>query len=241
MNHTFAVSVVARSSVTHNLEMESVWNRQYGSRDETDDEYGYQSVYRGDQKNTTNFRKRATRCWIVTASLIVVSVLVVVLSLGLTTSQSRSDTVLSESDSLLVTDQVDYFPASRPQQAQDPCIPTASEVGLRATNEYGEYTGPYPYLIKEKNTVLVEPYKNTLLELVGYGTCSSGQLLWEIRIQGSKDSIIIFSSSTLDPQTKIELKSTGRYMLTVSTADGGRGKGRSSGRTTIFSGTIFCK
>ncbi len=59
--------------------------------------------------------------------------------------------------------------------------------GLIATNEYGQYnTGNYPFFADYPGSQLIEPYKNTSIEVTGaYSEDASVQYLWVIDGQSS--------------------------------------------------------
>ena len=188
--------------------------------------------------------KRATRCWIVTAATLVISVLVVVLTMGITVEKEGT----SPTEPLFSVVDRDYFPPSEPVANEVDSgtpgkqIPPSEgchleNVKVKASNEYGEYKGPYPYLTKSGNEMIVEPYKSTVLELNGLD-CTYVTLLWEVR---AADSKIVFSATTTLPTATIFLKYTGKYTVTVSKSDT-RKTGRRQGiRSYVFTGTIFCK
>lgn len=224
--------------------MSNSWPRLYGSKSSPDHDFGeYQAVRQ--EEYTPRFDhdplpKRATRCWIITASILVVSIIVMVLTIGVTVEKPGLSPVrtieksLEESATPAVSGVSTTATGKQIVPAEDCHI---NNVKVRATNEYGEYRGPYPFLTKTGNEMLVEPYKSTLLELTGLD-CSYVTLLWEIR---SSDSKIIFSATTTTATTSILLKSTGKYTITVSKSDT-RKTGRRQGiRSFIFSGTLYCK
>jgi hypothetical protein len=74
-----------------------------------------------------------------------------------------------------------------------------------ATNEYGQYSGPYPFFDDFPGSQLIEPYKMTSIRAVGEGDIGY-RYLWEIEGQDG----IIYGNPI-----KLQINSTGFFSLKV--------------------------
>lgn len=103
---------------------------------------------------------------------------------------------------------------------------TTTDLYIQASNEYGTFTAPYPWLEDVIGSQLVEPYKQTTLTITGaYSTGCTYD--WNLNYPSS-ESPMLWSEST--PLSSITLTQTGTYSLTLEAYDSKTGsfKGRYS-------------
>jgi len=91
---------------------------------------------------------------------------------------------------------------------------TSAEVHLQASNEYGIYKAPYPWLLNSNTTDLVEPFKSTTLSLLGMPlrACSGFNYLWRINyLNGSS----LYFADTKVPQLTLTLHTVGVFAIEI--------------------------
>ncbi len=212
--------------------MSGRWQRQYGTEENEDVEDDFQVIYQRGfiaqyDPSTFSFKKpiSAVRCWFITAALIISVVVVTIVSISLA-APDETQSITKESD----------FSFLQSAVQSDASLLTCSldSIRLIASNEYGVYSGPYPYLTENGGMQLVEPYKTTELLLNGAETCMGGTsiLQWQIYDSQSK---LVFSSKSTKPSTAIKLVRTGNYAITVKLS------ARAVKAQTFYTGKITCK
>lgn len=80
------------------------------------------------------------------------------------------------------------------------------QLAIYATNEYGHYEGPYPFFDDYPGAQLVEPYKETMIQLTG--SLSSGNFNYLWKIEGD-------STTTQSDQIQVTLTNPGLYGIDV--------------------------
>lgn len=91
---------------------------------------------------------------------------------------------------------------------------TSADVHLLASNEYGVYQAPYPWLLNSNSTDLVEPFKSTTLSLLGVPqqACSGLEYLWRINyLNGSS----LYFAHTSSPQLTLTLSTVGVFAIEI--------------------------
>lgn len=91
---------------------------------------------------------------------------------------------------------------------------TSTEVHLRASNEYGVYEAPYPWLLNNNSTALVEPFKSTTLSLLGVPqqACSGLEYLWRINYMNGSS---LYFAHTSAPQLTLTLNTVGVFAIEI--------------------------
>ena len=212
--------------------MSGRWQRQYGTGENEDVDDDFQVIYQRGfiaqyDPSSFSFKKpiSAVKCWFITAAIIVSVVVVTVVSVSLA-SPGDTQSIATESDFNFLQSAV------QSDASVFSCSPNI--IRLSASNEYGEYTGPYPYLTENGGMQLVEPYKSTVVVMTGAETCmgSTSILQWQIYDAQSK---VVFSSKSTKPLITIKLVRTGNYAITVKLTT------RAVKAQTLYSGKITCK
>lgn len=106
-----------------------------------------------------------------------------------------------------------------------------------ATNEYGQYDGsPYPWMSEVEGTQLVEPYKQTLLTVLGTVNVANYTYTWTIvNDNGLKASNDFIVNEALANKQTVQFLNTGIYSMKVKLLD-------SSGKTKYsYSTRLVCK
>lgn len=91
---------------------------------------------------------------------------------------------------------------------------TSADVHLRASNEYGVYQAPYPWLLNNNNTDLVEPFKSTTLSLLGVPqqACSGLEYLWRINYMNGSS---LYFAHTSVPHLTLILSTVGVFAIEI--------------------------
>lgn len=209
-----------------------MWQSQYGTRDHDDAEDDFEVIYQRGfiaQYDPSIFRLKrpisAVRCWFITAAIIVSVAVVTILSISLA-SPDESQSIVNRSD---------FSFLQSADQSKSAATCSRDAISLSVSNEYGTYTGPYPYLTANGGMQLVEPYKATTLVLNDPSSCirTGATLQWQIFDSESKELIFFTKSNKLS--TSIKLVRTGNYEIVVKLSS------RSSTPTIFFTGKITCK
>lgn len=114
---------------------------------------------------------------------------------------------------------------------------TSKTFTLVATNEYGQYDGtPYPWMSEIEGTQLVEPYKQTLLTVVGTVDSDNYIYKWSIvndnGLEATDDYAVIEAVSN---KQSVQFLNTGIYTLKVKLVN-------SAGKTKYsYSTRLVCK
>ena len=116
---------------------------------------------------------------------------------------------------LVITWAIDALPNEPSIHAADDigCL-TSADVHLLASNEYGVYQAPYPWLLNSNSTDLVEPFKSTTLSLLGVPqqACSGLEYLWRINyLNGSS----LYFAHTSSPQLTLTLSTVGVFAIEI--------------------------
>lgn len=113
---------------------------------------------------------------------------------------------------------------------------TSLDLSITASNEYGAFTAPYPWMDDVPGTQLVEPYKTTTLSLSG-SYAVSGQYSYEWIISGVNEDYTStsFSSKTNDLNVLIRLHEPGRYAVKINVFD------KSNSYVTTYKTRLVCK
>jgi hypothetical protein len=136
----------------------------------------------GDGQNTADRSTRLNASWLIAFALTASLVFAVVRNVGydgikkslssLYTISVYNDEFNHPDDRVSTIVRVDFY--------IDPSLKYASmdEMSVIATNEYGRFDAPYPWMNEIEGTQLVEPFRDTQLELVG-SVVASGQYTFQ--------------------------------------------------------------
>ena len=105
---------------------------------------------------------------------------------------------------------------------------TTTDLYLKATNEYGSFSAPYPWLEDVSGSQIVEPYKSTVLSLSG-AYASGSTFSWSLDYP-SEDEPTQWTGS--NAQAAVTINEPGAYAITVEAFDSKTGSFR--GRYTTL-------
>ena len=123
------------------------------------------------------------------------------------------------------------------------CIPSYAAVHLQASNEYGVFNAPYPWLMNSNNTDLVEPFKATNLTLLELPqqACLGFEYLWRISYRNGSS---LYVAHTSVPQLELTLTTVGVFSIVIISGklqDFPSSLSSTSKAIVVYNGTIVSK